>query len=160
MATYRILLSLHIIAVVVGLGVTFAYPFMQAFAERQGVGATRFVLKFMQRMEKMVVAPGAVLVFVFGLGLMFSDVTGYKDDMPAWLMIGIAWYLAVVAVAVFVLRPAVARALTTLDGARDESVLPAAYVPIGKRIQMIGGVLGLDILGIAVLMILGRTGAF
>ena len=138
MASYRILLSLHIIAVMVGLGATFALPFMQAFAERQGVAATRFTLRFSQRLDTILVYPAAALVFIFGLGLIFSDQTGYKDDMPAWLTIGIVWFLAVVAVDYFVLRPAVKQAIASLEAAADVAELPSAYAPLGRRIQMVG----------------------
>jgi uncharacterized membrane protein len=160
LASYRILLSLHILAVVVGLGVTFALPFLQAFAERQGVGPTRFVLRFSRRLDKFVVWPGAALVFLFGLGLVFSDQTGYKDDMPAWLTISIVWYLAAVALAIFVLRPTVDKALASLESSRDDGPLPAAYQPYSKRIQMLGGILGLSVVGIAIMMVFGRTDAF
>ena len=103
MASFRILLFLHI-ASVIALGATFAYPFIQALAERQGAGVTRFALQAIKRTNMYFVHPAMVLIFVFGLGLIFSDQTGYKDDMPVWLTIAIVWYLAAVGIAVFVLR--------------------------------------------------------
>jgi len=160
MTGYRIMLFLHVLAVVVGLGATFAYPFLQAFAERNGVGATRFMLRFTQRLQRMVVWPGAVVVLVFGIGLTFSDELTYKDDMPVWLTIAIVWYLAAFALDVFVQRRFVADALKTLDGVADSAALPDAYVTLGKRIQMVGGVLGLTVVGIAFLMVWGANDGF
>lgn len=91
MESYRIQLFLHILAVVLGLGVTFVYPFLQAFAERQGVIATSSALRSMRRLEDIVVIPGGILVLVFGVSLIFDDRTGYTDDFPGRLMIAISW---------------------------------------------------------------------
>ncbi|MFN0094209.1 MAG: DUF2269 family protein [Dehalococcoidia bacterium] len=160
MESYRILLSLHLVSVIVGFGVTFTYPFLQGYAERSGVAQTRFALQFIRRLDKMVVYPAIGLVFLFGLGLIFEDQTGYKDDFPVWLMIAIMWYVVMAAVAIFVIGPITVRAIKALDGVADNASFPAAYLAESKKIQPIGGFLGLSIIGIAVLMVLGRTGAF
>lgn len=151
MTAYKIQLFLHVATVVVALGATFAYPFLQAAAERSGTAATRFMLQATQRIEKVLVIPGAILLFLFGLGLIFDDTTGYSDDFPAWLMVAIAWFLVAFVVAVTVQRSNVSAALRTLEGAPD-GPLPAAYEPIGKRIQIVGGLLGLSVIGITFLM--------
>jgi hypothetical protein len=153
MSSYKLLLFLHVVTVIVGLGLTFSYPFLQGFAERQGVAATRFVHQFTLRLDKMVVYPAAAVLFVFGLGLMFDDHTGYKDDFPAWLMVAIPWFLGAVAVSVFVQRKNMHAAVKALENVPDGKDLPAAYAPIGKRIQVIGGLLGLSIVVITFLMV-------
>lgn len=155
-----ILIFLHIAAVVVALGATFSYPFMQAFGEKKGVAATRVVLQAGERLENVLVIPGAILVFVFGLGLTFDSHLTYKDKMPAWLTIGIAWYLVAFAVAVLVQRRQVKKAIAALEGVPDGPELPAAYKAIGPRIQMVGGLLGLSIVGIAFLMVMGANGVW
>ena len=159
MASYRIMLFLHI-ASVIALGATFAYPFIQALAERQGAGVTRFALQAIKRTNTFLVFPAMALIFVFGLGLIFNDQTGYKDDMPAWLMIAIVWYLAAVAIAVFVLRRDTDAGIAVLEGAPADGPLPAAYEPLQKRMQMFGGIVGVSILGVALLMVMGAEGAF
>lgn len=160
MDSYRIQLLLHILAVIVGLGVPFAYPFLQAFGERNGVAATRFALRSIERVENFVVYPGAVLVFLFGLGLIFDDQTGYKDDFPAWLTVAVTWFVIAFAVSFFVQRRNVKRALEALEGVPDGPALPAAYEPIGKQMQIVGGLLGLSIVGITFLMVWGTEGGF
>lgn len=151
MESYKLLLFLHILAVTVGLGVTFAFPFMQAVAERSGTTATRIALTATRKIENLVIIPGNVLLMVFGVGLIFDDGTGYKDDFPTWLMIAIPWYLAAFLAGMFIQRPLVTKALATLQGRKDER-LPGAYLPLGKRMQMVGGILGLSIVGVLFLM--------
>ncbi len=152
MESYKAQLFLHILAAMIGLGGTFVFPFLQSFAERKGVAATRFAMEFSLRLERLLIMPGATLVFLFGLGLIFDDGTGYKDDFPGWLMIAIALFVAVIAVAWFVIRPIEKRALAALDGLPDSPGLPAAYLAESKRIQMFGGMLGLGFIVIVFLM--------
>lgn len=153
MNSYKLELFLHVITVVVALGVTFSYPFMQGFAERKGVGPTRFFLEFAERLEKFVVIPGAILLFIFGGLLISNSELPYKDNMPVWLTVSIVWFLVAFAVAFFVQRKNVSNALKSLEGVPDGTALPAAYEPIGKRMQMVGGLLGVSIIAIAFLMI-------
>jgi len=153
MDSYDISKFLHIAAVVIGLGVTFVFPFLQAFAERKGVVATRFAFQFANRLTKIVVYPGAVLVALLGVGLIFDDRTGYKDDFPAWLMWSITWYVIALAVSVFVMDPATKKAQKILEATPDGAELPDDYIAVGKRIQMVGGLLGVSILGVLFLMI-------
>lgn len=153
MDSYKLMVFLHIIAVVVALGATFALPFLQAFAERQGVAATRLFLRFSLRLDTILVTPGAILVAVFGVGLIFDDHTGYKDDFPVWLMAAIVWFAAALIVDWVVMRPLTRSGIAALDGLADGPELPAAYEPLGKRGQMIGGLLGLSVIGIALLMV-------
>ena len=155
MNSYKLELFLHVATVIVALGVTFVYPFMQGFAERSGVAATRFMLKFSLYLEKFVVIPGAVLLFIFG-GLLIGNSNTpnqYKDNMPAWLTIAIVWFLAALAVAVFVQRRNTKRALASLEGVADDAPLPDAYKSTAMQMQIVGGLLGLSVIAIAFLMV-------
>lgn len=153
MSSYKIELFLHIAAVVVGLGVTFVYPFLQAFSEKNGVAATRFALRFGERLENIVVIPGAIALFVFGSLLIINGDSGFKDDMPVWLMIGITWFLAAFALAMLVQRRNVKAGIRALEGVADSAPLPAEYMAISKRMQMVGGLLGLSVIAITFLMV-------
>lgn len=153
MESYKALVFLHVAVIIVGFGSTFAFPFIQAAGERSGVGGTRLAMQIMQRSMRFLVIPAAILTPVLGVGLIFDDVTGYSDDFPAWLMASITWYVVAVAVWAAVLMGGVAKALNTLDGVPDGPALPAAYAPIGKRMQIVGGLVGLSYIGIAFLMI-------
>ncbi|MEX2081649.1 MAG: DUF2269 family protein [Dehalococcoidia bacterium] len=150
---YRLLLFFHIGAAVLGLGVTFAYPFLQSAAERSGTGAVRFTMQMFDRLDKLVVYPAAALIVAFGVGLIFSDVTGYSDDFPVFLMVAIPLFLVTWLLSLFVQRPIYLAALRTLDGVPDDAPLPEAYGPLGQRVQMVGGLMGLTIVVIIFLMV-------
>ncbi len=151
--TYRIMLYVHVAAALVGLGVTFSFPFLQGAAEKTGTGATRFALRVIDRVDLFVVYPAVALIVVFGVGLIFSDVTGYSDDFPVWLMVAIPYFLGLWLVSFLVQRPAYKAALRTLEAVPDDASLPEAYEPLGKRMQMVGGFLALSVLIILFLMV-------
>ena len=153
MSSYKIELFLHIAAVVVGLGVTFAFPFLQAFAEKNGVASTRFALRFGQRLDNIVTIPGAIFLFIMGSLLIMNGEGGFKDEMPVWLSIGMTWFLVAFAVAFFVQRRNVKAGIKALEGVADSAPLPAAYMALSKRMQMVGGLLGFSVIGIAFLMV-------
>jgi uncharacterized membrane protein len=151
--SYKLLLFLHITAAVMAMGVTFCFPFLQAMAERQGVVTTRFFLQFGQRLARMVIWPGSGLILLFGIGLIFNEQTGYKDDFPHWLEAAIPLFVILVLSDVLIMRRVVSSALRELEGVPDTAELPATYAPLGKRIQMIGGLQGLGLIVIIFLMV-------
>jgi hypothetical protein len=144
---------LHVPTVIVALGSTFALPFLQGFMQRRGVGPMRLFLQFTLYHDNVLVLPGAALVALFGVGLIFDDVTGYDDDFPAWLMWAIAWFILVALADLFLLRPTTQRAIETLEGVPDNGEFPAAFGPLGMRAQIIAGLMGISVLGIAFLMV-------
>lgn len=153
MDSYKLQLFLHVAVVIVALGPTFAMPFLQGWGERRGVGATRMALRFNQYLEKVLVFPGAILLFVFGLGLIFDDGTGYKDDFPTWLIVAIVWYVLAFAVAAFVQRSNVNTALATIEKVDDDGDFPPSYMAASRRIQVTGGFLAFSIVAITFLML-------
>lgn len=153
MDSYEIQKFLHIAAVVFFLGPTFAFPFLQGFVERRGVAATRLGVTFMNRMVLFLVYPGLVLIALFGVGLIFDDHTGYRDDFPGWLMWAIAWYVVAALGAILVVDPAGRKAQRLLEQTPDGPDLPEAYGPLRMRLQVGGGLLGLSVLGVLLLMV-------
>jgi len=151
--SYKLQLFLHIAVVVVGLGVTFVYPFLQGWTERRGVGATRLGLEFSEHLEKLVVLPGALLILLFGTGLIFEDETGYKDDFPMWLVVSIAWFVGCLILALAVQRPTVRQALNALHGIPDDGDFPPAYMAASKKMQLVGGFLGFSAIALTFLMV-------
>ncbi len=153
MESYKIQLFLHIGAAIVALGATFAIPVLHAWAERRGVGPTRMALQFSHHMEKVLVIPGAVLVLLLGVGLIFDDATGYKDDFPWWLGVAIGWFVAAFAVAAFVQKANVDRTLATLDKVEDDGDFPPSYMNAAGRVKITGAVLAISTIAITFLMV-------
>lgn len=155
MESHKLLVFLHIAAVVIALGSTFALPFLQGFIQRQprSTGLMRAYLKFTIYQDNVVVLPGAALVALFGIGLIFDDHTGYKDDFPMWLGWAIAWFVAAVLVDLFLMRPLTRRAIAALEGVPDDGEYPAPFRALATRAQIYGGLLGLSIIGITFLMV-------
>jgi uncharacterized membrane protein len=90
-------LFLHVGAVVVALGPVFALPFLQVFAEREGVGSTQFMLAFSARIYRILIMPGAVVVFIFGTALIAANDRGYREGVPAWLAGCAIWFIVALA---------------------------------------------------------------
>jgi len=153
MDSYDIQKFLHIGAAIVGLGAVFALPFAQAMGERKGVGGTRFALELGDRLEKFLIIPGSIIVLLVGVGLIFDDTKGYSDDFPAWLGVSIVWFVVAFGAALFLQGRNRRNALEALEGLPDDADLPEAYGPVGKLMQIVGGLLGLSIIGIALLMV-------
>ncbi|KAA0233674.1 hypothetical protein EDM76_09185 [bacterium] len=78
-----------------------------------------------------------------GGGLILSDVSGYQDDLPAWIVVSIALWVVAAVVAFTVQNPAVKRALAVLEGAADNGPVPQAMGPIAGRLDRVGKVLAL-----------------
>ncbi|MCA9824998.1 MAG: DUF2269 family protein [Dehalococcoidia bacterium] len=153
MDSYKLLLFLHVVTAIVALGSTFALPFLQGFASRQGVGAMRTYLKFTLYQDNLLVLPGAALVALFGVGLIFDDATGYKDDFPTWLMIAIAWFIVVPVIDWFLMRPLTRKAIDLLEGVPDDGEFPTSFKALESRAGMLGGLMGLSVIGITFLMV-------
>lgn len=153
MEGYRAEVFLHVIFVIVGLGGIFVTPMLQAVAERHSTGATRFYLAYVRRMLRIFVLPGAVIVFIVGGMLMSSDHFYGHDDPPAWLVAAIIWFVVAAVLGGIALRSTLRAAGAALEGVADSAPLPEAYRPLGVRLQVIFGLLGVSIIGIAFLMV-------
>uniref|UniRef100_UPI002ADE11B8 DUF2269 family protein n=1 Tax=Tepidiforma sp. TaxID=2682230 RepID=UPI002ADE11B8 len=134
------------------LGATFAFPLLQAMTEAQGVAATRLGLHITHRIENLVVNPAVVVLFLAGLGLIFDDATGYRDDFPLWLGIALAWFLAAFAFSNIVQRRNLKGGLRALDGLPDSPALPESYLAWSRRMRISGMLLAASAIGILFLM--------
>lgn len=159
MDAYRTLTIIHILAVLVAFGPTFLQPLLMSQAEKGGVATTRLAVRVSKQMERFMTWPGVAVIVVTGIFLIFNDVTSYNEEFPRWLEISIAWFVIAVLAAVYLMR-LIARAGKVLASVHDTAALPADYIAISRRARMVGGFLHLSVVGILILMVLGRTGAF
>lgn len=150
---YKGLVFVHVTAALVAFGSTFAIPVLQPMAARGGVATLRMALKVSERLERLIVAPGSVVVVASGIGLMLSDMTGYRDDPPLWLLVAIGWVILALVLANAVQGPALRRAIAVLDDSPDDEPMPAALGPIAGRLKFVGQLLSISTLAVMFLMI-------
>lgn len=153
MQGYRSELFLHVIFVIVALGPLFITPLLQATAEKRGTGAVQLYLDFLERAMRLFMLPGALVVFVMGGILMSSDHFYGHDDPPAWLVASMLWFVVAAVFGGVGLRRTMRQARAALNGVPAEAPLPATYRDAGVWMQVILGVLGLSVIGIAYLMV-------
>ncbi len=151
--TYKALLFVHIAAALVTFGSTFAIPILQPLAARGGVRTLRLALEFAEQLESRVVAPGSFLVIATGVAMIFSDQTGYSEDLPAWLIAAMAWALSVGILAQTVQAPNARKARALLEKVPDGDPVPQELAPIARRMRITGQALAFSTIGIMFLMV-------
>jgi hypothetical protein len=156
MAWFQFWLLLHILAVIVAFGPTFAYPLMGAYsAKHPEAGPT--VIHLMDLIEKRITLPLAAIVPLLGTALIY---TGHFDLWKSeWLVIAIGLFVVAFFFAVFVqarnsatLVRMLASAPRPPEGAAPQDPPPAAQQLV-KRLQMGGMFLTTLVVVIVVLMV-------
>lgn len=85
-------LYLHISGVIIAFGPTIAFPFFAAKAAGEPMHGN-FVLRVSEFVSQRVVEPGAVFVFLMGLGLILTR--GYNPLAELWLAVAIVLFVIV-----------------------------------------------------------------
>ena len=141
-SAYEIVLGVHILAVVIAFGVTFAYPIMFAVCVRQDPRGLPLVHRIALATERILVNGGLVLVLGAGIFLA-SDGHHWSEFFVQW---GIGVVVVLGAVIGSVMIPASKRAIelserdiaTAGDG---EVVMSAEYQAIVQRLNVVGTLL-------------------
>ncbi len=136
---YNLVLFVHITAVVVALGATFAYPFFQAGVERISPRSVPAMLRAMHRSSRYLVTPGSLVVLVSGIYL----TTERWEFGQLFVMVGLAIVvvLIVLGAAFFDRHEARAIKLAERDVAAagtGEVVLSDEYWQVSKRFARAG----------------------
>jgi Predicted integral membrane protein (DUF2269) len=84
---YEIVLAIHIMAVVVAFGVTFAYPIMFAVGARHGARSLPLLHRIEYTVERYLINPGLLLVVLAGIFL--------ASDGRLWSQFFVQWGLGV-----------------------------------------------------------------
>jgi len=84
---YNVGLFLHVAAVVVVFGATYAYPFMFAVAASGGLEATIAAAKTTEVIEKYMITPGSIFILLVGFYLVGKGDASFSD---AYVGVGIA----------------------------------------------------------------------
>jgi Predicted integral membrane protein (DUF2269) len=141
-SAYDVVLGVHILAVVVAFGVTFAYPLMFAVAVRHGPRNLPMMHRIALSIERIIVNGGLTLVLAAGIFLA-SDGHHWSEFFVQW---GIAVAVIIGGVVGAVMIPANKRAIEAADrdiaaAAGGEVQLSAEYQALARRIQIVGSLL-------------------
>jgi len=144
---YEVVLAVHIMAVVVAFGVTFAYPIMFTVAARHDPRSLPLVHRIEYTVERMLINPGLALVLLAGIYLA-SKGHYWSDFFVQW---GLAAVVVIGALIGAVMIPTAKRA--ELAAARDlaasgdgEMVLGEEYRALVRRLTAVGTLLSLIVL--------------
>lgn len=102
---YKILLLLHILAVIVAFGPAFAVPVLNARARKLGGDATAVMASLVKGNTLKIYGPATVLVGIFGMGLvgMSEKIWSFSQ---AWVSVALLLWIFVLAVQFGLLAPA------------------------------------------------------
>lgn len=105
-------LYLHIAGVIVAFGPTIAFPFIAAKAAKEPMHGN-FALRVTHHVMEKVVEPGAVFVFLMGVGLILTR--GYNPLTQLWLAVAIVLFIITFLYATMVQAPTL-RKMIALTG--------------------------------------------
>ena len=141
---YDASVAIHVVAAILGFGVTFSYPVIQFAAERRGLEALTVGLDAILAISRRIAVPAALVV---GLTGGYQVVDGPYSLADAWLAVSLGLYLAVMAVAAVYLAPAYGRALDAASrGSADD------YEKAIRGTGRVGPLVATAIVAVAVLM--------
>jgi uncharacterized membrane protein len=142
--TYNVVLAIHIMAVVVAFGVTFAYPIMFAIAAKHDPRSLP-VLHRIERTIDRVLINGA-LVIVLGAGLyLAAEGNLFKEFFVQW---GIGAVLVIGALVGAVMIPTSKKAQETIerDLAAGDGTPGEEYRRLARRLGIVGSALSILVL--------------
>jgi hypothetical protein len=164
---YEVVLAIHIMAVVVAFGVTFAYPIMFAVAAKHGPRSLPLMHRIEYTIERMLINPGLALVLIAGICLA-SKGHYWSDFFVQW---GLAAVVVIGALIGSVMIPtakraelAAARDLAAIDagtpgtgsapGAEPSVEMSEEYRALVRRLSTVGTLLSLLVLATIAIMAL------
>jgi uncharacterized membrane protein len=142
---YEASVTLHVLAAIVGFGVTYSYPVLQLLGERGDRRHLAFALETVTVISRYVAVPATVVVGLTGIYQIADGPYGLDD---AWLATAIVLYVVVMGVAAGYLAPRYGRAAAAV-----RSHDAAAYEAERRRIGIVGTLVAAAVLAIATMMV-------
>lgn len=152
---YDVVIWLHVAAVIVGFGATFAYPFFQAVAERTSPRSIPAVMRATHTADKFLVIPAMLVILGGGIYLVLDGPFDWGDTFVAVGLAGII-VLLIGALTFFARHEHKLIELAERDiaAAGDGEVeLSDEYWAYSKRLALVGSLAGVLILIIAFFMV-------
>lgn len=136
---YDVVLFVHVTAVVVAFGPTFAYPFFQAGVERMSPASVPPMLRAMHTTSRYLVTPGSLVVLASGL---YLTIDGW-DFGQLFVVVGLAIIVVLILLGATFFDRHEARAIALAErdveaAAGGEVVLSAEYRAVSKRFARVG----------------------
>jgi hypothetical protein len=145
-SAYELVLAVHVMAVVVAFGVTFAYPFMFAVGARHDPRSLPLLHRVEYTTERFLISPALLVVLAAGIFLA-SDGHQWGQFFVAW---GIGTVIVIGALVGRVMIPTAQRAeeVARRDLGAGESAAPLSdeYGRLTRRLQTVGSLLSLLVL--------------
>ena len=145
---YEIVLAVHVMAVVVAFGVTFAYPIMFAVGVRADPRSLPVLHRIQYSIERFLINPGLLLVLVAGI-ILASDGHHWSEFFVQW---GLLATIAIGALVGAVMIPAakraeqLARVAVEAAGAAGSVAPGEEYRRLVVRMNAVGSLLSLLVL--------------
>jgi hypothetical protein len=156
---YEVVLAVHVMAVVIAFGVTFAYPIMFAVGARHDPRALALLHRVEYTVERWLVNPGLALVLLAGIYLA-SEGHRWSDFFVQW---GFGAAIVIGGLVGSIMIPTARRAEQA--AARDiaacgdgEVTLSDEYRALVRRLSIVGTTLSLLVL-VTIFFMVARTGA-
>ncbi len=157
-AFYEVVLAIHIMAVVVAFGVTFAYPIMFSVGARQDPRSLPLLHRIEYSIERRLINPGLLVVLLAGIYL--------ASKLHVWSAFYVQWGLAAVVVIGAVVgsvmiptaKRAEALAARDLAASDGEVTFSDEYRALTRRLATVGSLLSLLVL-VTVYFMATHTGA-
>ena len=143
---YDLSVTLHVLAALVGFGVTYSYPVLQLLGERGDRRHLPFALDAITTLSRRVAVPATAVVGVTGIYQLADGPYGLGD---AWASAGLVLYLAVMGVATGFLAPRYGRAAEAARRGDD-----AEYATLISGVNLVGPLVVVSVLAIVALMVL------
>jgi uncharacterized membrane protein len=138
---YKIMLFLHLLAVVLAFGPTFGYGFFVAVAEGSAPRSVPTVLRGVQMVDRFLVQPGLIVLLLAGIYLLAD---GPWEMSDAFIGVGFLAIIVLFGLSHGFFRPQTAKALELAErdlGSGD--TLSAEYEAVSERLANVGKLAGL-----------------
>lgn len=138
---YKIMLFLHVLAVVLAFGPTFGYGFFFSVVP-QYPKAVPAIMAGIQKVDKYLVNPGMVVLLLAGIGLLSAS-DGVWDGSDAFIVVGFITIIALFGLQHGYFQPQVrkAKALADRDLEAGDTLSPE-FQALGQRIGQVGTLAG------------------
>jgi uncharacterized membrane protein len=139
---YKIMLFLHILAVVLAFGPTFGYAFFFSVAP-QHPQATPAILAGVQKIDKYLVNPGMIVLLLAGIGLLSAS-DGAWDGSDAFVVVGFIAIIALFGLQHGFFQPQTRKAkeLAERDLKAGHTLSPE-FEALSQKIGRVGGLAGI-----------------